>query len=468
MRIFLFLIIIFAPNILLSGSKGTLESLILTWEASKKGCESDLKSSEIQLHCETMLHASIALEEKGFCLGANELKIYELQYEPKFKEQYDVFEVIVKDKWIPCIYDFLLEDETKSVKFDDEKQNYINWLSPNIDGSYEIDVNKIIYRELIADQKCRGSTDPELTYGGCAVRHEVFQIMENYGICRGDHNNPQHLDDIGGEVVWIFRHKWIPCLYSDLTGEDLVRVDDHSALNAKKLVKKNDLLFEINTLYPYTGLVFDTDNNSSGWVVKGKKNGLWQYFDENNELNASEYYEEGSLISVTNEVMSEMFQAAKVHFSDQCEWERNQGRFHSISFNISEFYAIACISGTYNHSFVYLERKDDGTYKPLSFSYPEIQYEYKEDGDIKSWKMVGMKSVNMLCNPKYDEDQLTISTKCKGRGIGDVASYGLWQLIQEEDEVGIHNQFMLLSFKDDLTLDGKINPIEIINFSSSK
>ena len=71
---------------------------------------------------------------------------------------------------------------------------------------------------------------------------------------------------------------------------------------------------------------------------------------------------------------------------------------------------------------------------------------------IKSSKLVGMKSVNMLCNPIYDKDQLTISTKCKGRGIGDVASYGLWQLIQEEDETGINNQFTLLSFEDDFTM----------------
>ena len=79
-----------------------------------------------------------------------------------------------------------------------------------------------------------------------------------------------------------------------------------------------------------------------------------------------------------------------------------------------------------------------------------------------------MKSEVMLCNPTYNQDQLTISTKCKGRGIGDVASYGLWQLIQNEDAWGIHNQFMLLSFKDDLTYDGKINPVEMINFSNSK
>ena len=468
MKIFLIFFIIFIPNIILSSTKGSLEDLILTWEISKKGCESDLESYEKKLQCALMDEISLELEDKGFCIGANKLKIYELQYEPKFKEQYDRFEVIVKDRWIPCFYEILLEDKNKSVKFEEEKVNNFRWLNKNIDGSYEIEVNKIIYRELIADQQCRGSSEPKLTYAGCAVRDELFQIMENYGICRGDHNNPPHLSDIGGDYVWVFRHKWIPCLYSDLTGESLVRVNDQSAINSNNLVEKKGLLFEIDTLYPFTGLVVNTENNSSGWVVNGQKNGLWRYYDKENQLNRSEYYEKGSLVSKTNEIMYEMFQIAKISFPDQCEWEHNQERYHSISFKKSEFYAITCISGTYNYWFVYLERKSDGTYKPLSFSYPEIHYDFKENGEIKSSKLVGMKSVSMLCNPIYDKDQLTISTKCKGRGIGDVASYGLWQLIQEEDETGINNQFTLLSFEDDFTSDGEINPIEIINFSTSK
>ena len=89
--------------------------------------------------------------------------------------------------------------------------------------------------------------------------------------------------------------------------------------------------------------------------------------------------------------------------------------------------------------------KSDGTYKPLSFSYPEIHYNHKENGEIKSSKLIGMKSVNMLCNPIYDKDQLTISTKCIGRGIGEVASYGLWQLIQEEDETKNYNKLYIIS-----------------------
>ena len=216
MKVILYFLLIFVPNILLASSKGTLESLILTWEISKKGCESDINSSEKVLNCKTNEQIALALEEIGFCLGANQLKIYDLYYDPKFKEQYDIFEVIVKNKWIPCIYDFLIEDVSKSVKFDEDKNNYIKWLYPNVNGSFDIDVNKIIYRELIVDQMCRGSTEPELTYAGCAVREEITQIMEDYGICRGDHNNPPHLDDVGGPIVWIFRHKWIPCLYSDL------------------------------------------------------------------------------------------------------------------------------------------------------------------------------------------------------------------------------------------------------------
>ena len=63
-------------------SKGTLESLILTWEISKKGCESDINSSEKVMNCKTNEQIALALEEIGFCLGANQLKIYDLYYDP--------------------------------------------------------------------------------------------------------------------------------------------------------------------------------------------------------------------------------------------------------------------------------------------------------------------------------------------------------------------------------------------------
>ena len=57
--------------------------------------------------------------------------------------------------------------------------------------------------------------------------------------------------DIGGDYVWIFRHKWIPCLYSDLTGESLVRVNDQSAINSSNLIEKKVYYLK---LIPYTHL----------------------------------------------------------------------------------------------------------------------------------------------------------------------------------------------------------------------
>ena len=75
MKIFLIFIIISIPNIILSRTSGSLESLILTWEISKKGCESDVNTYEKQLQCAMMDEISLELEDKGFCMGANKLKI---------------------------------------------------------------------------------------------------------------------------------------------------------------------------------------------------------------------------------------------------------------------------------------------------------------------------------------------------------------------------------------------------------
>ena len=89
------------------------------------------------------------------------------------------------------------------------------------------------------------------------------------------------------------------------------------------------------------------------------------------------------------------------------------------------------------------------------FSYPLIDYTYSEGGHISSSKLVGLKTVFALCNPDYDLDKMTIQTFCMGRGIGDVASYGLWKLQQDEDNTGLFNRFILKQFEDDITLDEK-------------
>ena len=78
--------------------------------------------------------------------------------------------------------------------------------------------------------------------------------------------------------------------------------------------------------------------------------------------------------------------------------------------------------------------------------------------------MVGLKTVFALCNPDYDLNKMTIQTFCKGRGIGDVASYGLWKLQQDEDNTGLFNRFILKKFEDDITLDEKKNPVTIFEY----
>ena len=62
---------------------------------------------------------------------------------------------------------------------------------------------------------------------------------------------------------------------------------------------------------------------------------------------------------------------------------------------------------------------------------------------------------------------MTIQTFCKGRGIGDVASYGVWQLQQEEDAIELINRFILRKFASDNSLDEKKNPVTILEYEMS-
>ena len=227
---------------------------------------------------------------------------------------------------------------------------------------------------------------------------------------------------------------------------------------------KDGLFFEKETLYPFDGFVLDTDERGSGAIKEGKKHGIWRYFDVLNKEIKAVYFENGLKRSESKKPTFDMLEKAKAFYPDRCEWDRSMGRYHTINFGDSEFFAVECIYGSYNAWYVYLERKNDGSYLPISFSYPLIDYTYSEGGYISSSKLVGLKTVFALCNPDYDLDKMTIQTFCKGRGIGDVASYGLWKLQQDEDNTGLFNRFILKKFEDDITLDEEKNPVTIFEY----
>ena len=434
---------------------------------SRKGCETVSDPVEKSHYCLMKDETAKTLNSKGFCEGVHDFIVDEevdfYKDDPELSSKYKIFQKIVRHKWIPCVYETFLENPGNRFVLDEGDRD-LDWLIQKSDGSFEIDVNKIILREIKADQDCRGGVEPKVVFGGCAVRDEIFKIMEDYGICRGSHNDPQILEGIANGYVWMFRHKWVPCLYSFITGGSLgPETYLHDVVKLNDLDEKDGLFFEKETLHPFDGFVLDTANRASGSLKNGKKHGIWRYVDVFHKVSKAIYFENGVQVGQSKKPMHDMLEKAKVFFSDRCEWDRTMGRYHTFTFRDSEFFAIQCLYGTYNAWYVYLERKPGGTFSPIYFSYPEMKYSYSEDGEIVSSKLIGMKSVDTLCNPEYDEDKMTIGTKCKGRGIGDVASYGLWQLAPDEDE-GEINTFILKKYQDDISEDEKINPVTIFEY----
>ena len=103
----------------------------------------------------------------------------------------------------------------------EELQIFNNWLVQNVDGSFDIDINKLILKNTWADQNCRGGGEDEsFFWGQCGIRDSHSVFFEEYGICHGGYNNPPHLMNILGSYIWPFRNKFVPCLYTDLVHND--------------------------------------------------------------------------------------------------------------------------------------------------------------------------------------------------------------------------------------------------------
>ena len=108
--------------------------------------------------------AAEALEAKGFCKGMYTLRFEEdnTKYSPGLKDEYEIFEKLTRNRWFPCVHESFLEDKSQALYTNfwdmslEELQIFQNWLVQNEDGSFDVDINKLILRDTWADQNCRG------------------------------------------------------------------------------------------------------------------------------------------------------------------------------------------------------------------------------------------------------------------------------------------------------------------------
>ena len=141
-KIFFFVgIFLLVSTLSLSAEKtGTLEALILSWSEARKSCDFETNASRKDSHCDTQLQYEQALKAKGFCRGADTLKLENdtERDNPLYKDQYEVFEKIVRNKWVPCVFKSLLENKEEAFNTHGiEKQH---WLEANEDESFNINI----------------------------------------------------------------------------------------------------------------------------------------------------------------------------------------------------------------------------------------------------------------------------------------------------------------------------------------
>ena len=209
--------------------KGSLETLINTWEKSREVCETSTDETQKANHNGIMEEASKALDSKGFCKGMHTLRFEEdpSKDDPALKDEYKIFEKLTRNRWFPCVHGIFLEDKTQALYTNfwemnlEELQIFKNWLTQNEDGSFEVDINKLILRNTWADQNCRGGgADESFFWGECGIRDSHSIFFKEFGICPGGYNNPPHLMNILGSYIWPFRNKYVPCVYTDLVHND--------------------------------------------------------------------------------------------------------------------------------------------------------------------------------------------------------------------------------------------------------
>ena len=131
------------------------------------------------------------------------------------------------------------------------------------------------------------------------------------------------------------------------------------------------------------------------------------------------------------------------------------------------FYEVLCYGGAYNITSVFIASNEymPGGFSLINFVEPDANYviydvEDEEFGTkpvLESWSLAGFYSTPYLVNANFDEENKTIGSYAKGRGIGDAFSSNLYSFKNG-------NWILTKSFADP-TFDGEITPITIFEIT---
>ena len=131
------------------------------------------------------------------------------------------------------------------------------------------------------------------------------------------------------------------------------------------------------------------------------------------------------------------------------------------------FYEVLCYGGAYNMTSLFIKADEymPGGFSLLSFAEPDANYVmyYVEDEEfgtkpvLESWTLAGFYSTNYLVNANVNEENNTLGSYAKGRGIGDAFSSNLYTFK--------NGNWLLTKSIVDPTFDGEITPITIFEIA---
>ena len=118
-----------------------------------------------------------------------------------------------------------------------------------------------------------------------------------------------------------------------------------------------------------------------------------------------------------------------------------------------------CRMAAYNESAYYYLADDTGEVRQLQFAVPELDIRYENDnpeGKVDSVTVTGFQTEDVAINSNYDENDRTITTADKWRGVGDASSTGLY-LFRNGD-------FSLVKYDVDASYDGEVDPQTVVDY----
>lgn len=128
----------------------------------------------------------------------------------------------------------------------------------------------------------------------------------------------------------------------------------------------------------------------------------------------------------------------------------------------AKLYKFDCGMGAYNSNEIYYLAGDDGAFRQLQFATPDLDIRYDDpDGQtkLKSMTVIGYTAADQLVNSEFDENDRSLTSFSKWRGIGDASSVGRW-IFRDGD-------FTLVHYEVDPTTDGEVNPETVLDFETA-